>query len=236
LKNQDRFLKRRQRLIGPDGNTLRALELLTNCYIVVQGKTVSAIGGWKGLRDVRTVVEDCMKNVHPIYHVKTMMIKRELSKNPDLQNEDWERFLPKFKKKNIKKKKKNKKKKKKDINPFPPPPQKRKEDIELETGEYFLKEEERRRKKLEEKKQERKEKALQKQKVRETQFQAPAEIPRIKQEQEEKEKKSLKQESTKELSDKIKSTLIGDRKRKIASLQSADSFVVKRQKTSTGSK
>lgn len=51
---------------------------------------------------------------------QTLMIKRELAKNPRLQNANWERFLPKFKTKNINKRK-QKKKEKKPYTPFPPP-------------------------------------------------------------------------------------------------------------------
>jgi len=151
VRNKDKFVKRRQRLIGPNGCSLKSIELLTNCYVVVQGQTVSALGPYRGVQQVRKIVEDTMKNIHPVYSLKTLMLKRELAKNPKLKTENWERYLPKYNNKNISKRREPKKKReKKPYTPFPPPQQESKFDKEMASGEYFLKEEQKRAKRKKE--------------------------------------------------------------------------------------
>lgn len=168
VTNRERFVRRRQRLIGSSGSTLKAIELLTDCYVLIQGNTVAAIGPYKGLAAVRKVVFDCLQNnIHPVFNIKRLMIQKELSKNPELADKPWDRFLPKLPKSETKRPtkvtekqtiaatpkrdadgqessekpvrgKKRKSKVKKDYNPFPPEPTPSKIDLQLESGEYFL--------------------------------------------------------------------------------------------------
>lgn len=155
VANKERFVKRRARLLGPNGSTLKAIELLTNCYMLVQGNTVAAMGPIGGLKQLRRIVEDCLTNTaHPIYAIKALMIRRELAKDPALAEESWDRFLPKFKKKSVKKRaaptaaadaaKKAAKKAARAAEAggsvFPPLPPLSKVDKQLESGEYFLSE------------------------------------------------------------------------------------------------
>ncbi|KAL5508538.1 KRR1 [Sanghuangporus vaninii] len=197
VRNKERFVKRRQRIIGPDGSTLKAIELLTQCYILVQGNTVSVMGPYKSLKEVRRIVLDCMKNIHPIYRIKELMIKRELAKDPKLINESWDRFLPKFRKKHLKTSEKTARKRekqeakdearraaglegedrpeKKGYTPFPPPQQPRKVDLQLESGEYFLKPREKEAKEEQRRKEKQAEVTAERQAKRAEAFVAPEE-------------------------------------------------------------
>eukprot|EP00978_Attheya_sp_CCMP212_P019028 scaffold52785_cov41-Attheya_sp.AAC.3 len=198
VRNKQRFVKRRQRLLGPEGATLKALELLTGCYILVQGQTVSVMGNFKGIKQARRVILDCMNNIHPVYNIKRLMIQRELAKDPKLATEDWSRFLPEFKKKNVarrtphqtttqqqKQQQQNNSSttttttattatKKRVYTPFPPAQLPSKVDLQLESGEYFLSERERKVRKLAEKKVASHAKSEEKQKLRQQEFVAPS--------------------------------------------------------------
>ena len=142
------------------------------------------MGPFKSLKEVRRIVLDFMKNIHPIYRIKVtlhihvsvhphislpqeLMIRRELAKDPKLATESWDRFLPQFRKRHLKTSEKTAKKNdkiaqkvearnaagiettaedlvkkestKKVYTPFPPAQLPRKVDLQLESGEYFLK-------------------------------------------------------------------------------------------------
>ncbi|XP_058219061.1 KRR1 small subunit processome component homolog isoform X2 [Rhododendron vialii] len=140
VRNKERFVKRRQHLVGPNSSTLKALEILTGCYILVQ----------------------------------ILMLKKELAKDPALADENWDRFLPKFKKKNVKQKK-VKSKEKKPYTPFPPPQQPSKIDEQLESGEYFLSDQKKSAKKWQEKQEKQTEKTAENKRKREAAFVPPKE-------------------------------------------------------------
>ncbi|KAL2148567.1 hypothetical protein VTH82DRAFT_2121 [Thermothelomyces myriococcoides] len=178
VRNKERFVKRRQRILGQNGTTLKALELLTQTYILVHGNTVSVMGPYKGLKEVRRVVEDTMRNIHPIYMIKELMIKRELAKDPALAHEDWSRYLPNFKKRTLSKRRKPFKvtdKSKKPYTPFPPAPEKSKVDIQIETGEYFLSKEAKQRAAEAERAEKAKQKKEEKKREREREYVPPEE-------------------------------------------------------------
>lgn len=117
-----------------------------------------------------------MKNVHPIYHIKALMIKRELASDDKLKNESWERFLPTIHSKNISKRKQpTKKREKKEYTPFPPAQPDSKVDKLLATGEYFLKEEQRKQNKKHANEEKQKEAEVRRQEKRNSAFIAPEE-------------------------------------------------------------
>ncbi len=179
--NKEKFLKRRKRLIGPNGDTIKALEILTECYIMVQGHTVSVIGHYRKLKQVRRIINDVMHNIHPVYFIKELMIKNELAKDEKLKNENWDRFLPQFKKlKQAKIKRKKLIKKKKERKTFPNQPKPRIIDLQMESGEYFLNEKEKDEQKKEKLLDRKKLKKKQRNQQRISQYQEPNKKDEIK--------------------------------------------------------
>ncbi|EPR79614.1 Ribosomal RNA assembly protein [Spraguea lophii 42_110] len=100
------FINRRDRLLGPNNNTLKAIKLLTKTEITVKGKSVTIIGKYTGVEEATKIVIQTMNNIHPIYQIKYLMAKKQLSMDKNKENEDWKKFLPEIKKKIKKEKRK----------------------------------------------------------------------------------------------------------------------------------
>ncbi|TBU16285.1 putative RNA-binding protein [Ordospora colligata] len=132
------FEKRRDRLIGPKEMTLEAIQKVTGCYVLVHGKTVSVVGSFRGVEEVKDIVISCMDNIHPIYKIKRLIEKRKLEGEDGKKCEDWERYLPQATKKGNSGGSKMKKKIGRMSGGMPDCEPRRKDDIEMETGEYFV--------------------------------------------------------------------------------------------------
>lgn len=99
-------------------------------------------------------------------------------KDPELKNENWERFLPHFKKRTLSKRKKPLKitdKSRKPYTPFPPPQEKSKVDLQIESGEYFLGKQAKERAAKERREEQQREKQAEKEMARQKQFVPPQE-------------------------------------------------------------
>lgn len=106
VKSEKVFTKRRDRLIGKNSMVLKALKMISKCYIIITGKNIGVVGSYDGLSIVKQIVIDCMSNnKHPIYEIKKLIVKNKLEEDKEMENEDWQRHIPDYKKKNTKKKK-----------------------------------------------------------------------------------------------------------------------------------
>nr|VDD18635.1 unnamed protein product [Brassica oleracea] len=180
VRNKARFVKRRQRLLGPNSSTLKAMEILLDCYILVQGSTVAAMGSFKGLKQVRRVVEECLRNeIHPVYQIKNLMMRKELAKDPALATESWARFLPTFRK--MFSKSSPKARRRRHIhNSLLNRRLARQENLllvdkQLESGEYFMNDQKKADKKWQEKQEKQSEKSAEKKRMRDASFLPPEE-------------------------------------------------------------
>ncbi|XP_011905166.1 PREDICTED: KRR1 small subunit processome component homolog isoform X3 [Cercocebus atys] len=162
--------------------TVRTTKKTFDPYIIIRARDlIKLLARSVSFEQVRKVVLDTMKNIHPIYNIKSLMIKRELAKDSELRSQSWERFLPQFKHKNVNKRKEPKKKTvKKEYTPFPPPQPESQIDKELASGEYFLKANQKKRQKMEAIKAKQAEAISKKQEERNKAFIPPKEKPIVK--------------------------------------------------------
>jgi ribosomal RNA assembly protein len=93
VRSSPPVLKTLKNIIGAKGSTLKALELLTKCYISIDRNTICVIGSYAGIKTIASVIEGCVKNIHPLYHLKNIILKNQLRKNVAMKNSNWLRGM-----------------------------------------------------------------------------------------------------------------------------------------------
>lgn len=126
------YERRKERLSNP--KILKAIELTTKTHVLVSNKTVCIVGDYRGVHEAKNIIIKCFENIHPAFELKKLIIKRKLQ-NENTEG-DWDRFLPKIKKTHSKKKTIGRR-----SGGLPEEIKSRKADVEMETGEYFIKSE-----------------------------------------------------------------------------------------------
>lgn len=102
IASKEEFHRRRERLIGPQGSTLKAIELLTGTYLLVYGNTVCVLGkGYDGINCAGEIILDCFDKVNPISHIRRLILIQELNKDEKIEQKDHYKFLPPVKKKQV---------------------------------------------------------------------------------------------------------------------------------------
>ncbi|ELQ74542.1 rRNA processing protein [Trachipleistophora hominis] len=97
--NKEVFINRRNRLIGPNGDTLKALEMLTKTYILMKSKCVCVIGSFANVLKVEQFVLKVMENYHPVHLLKQLVAKKEVEQCTEKKDMNWKNFVPVVKKK-----------------------------------------------------------------------------------------------------------------------------------------
>nr|UXY86881.1 rev-interacting protein Rip-1-like protein [Cryptomonas paramecium] len=94
--NKSNFLKKRKNLIGKKGILVKIIEIITQCYLIIQGNTVSCMGKYLGIKYVRNIVENSTFKIHPILYIKMLIMKQKLYNILKFNNQNWEKYLPSF--------------------------------------------------------------------------------------------------------------------------------------------
>lgn len=58
VQSKKQLDKRKLLLLGPNSATVKAIGILTRCYLLIKGRTVSVMGLFNNLEKVRSIIED----------------------------------------------------------------------------------------------------------------------------------------------------------------------------------